>query len=159
MIFCWTNVAIKKESNFSFIHPLLPNDCRLKKDKRKQHNNPWSRRQLFCLASFTVCCLQLSSGGTTTRWIADCSRESIFLEFSLPSRIHCFDISFLCLFSSSFFRQQMKMLSKKGPITMTKRMLTTVSAKEVSEALKHVQESEKKVKVPILDRSRVLLLT
>ena len=51
------------------------------------------------------------------------------------------------------------MLSKKGPITMTKRMLTTVSAKEVSEALKHVQESEKKVKVPILDRSRVLLLT
>ena len=51
------------------------------------------------------------------------------------------------------------MLSKKGPITVTKRLLSTVSNKEVSEALKDVQNSEKKVTVPMLDRSRVLLLT
>ena len=51
------------------------------------------------------------------------------------------------------------MLSKKAPQTMARRFLTTsISVKEASEALRHVQESEKKLKAPVLDRSRVWIV-
>merc|ERR1711892_49435 len=46
------------------------------------------------------------------------------------------------------------MLSKKAPQAVAKRLFST---KEASEALKHVQESEKKLKAPKLDRKRGFL--
>ena len=48
------------------------------------------------------------------------------------------------------------MLSKTSLPALSRRCLSTsTSAKEASEALRHVQEKEKKLKAPILDRTRV----
>lgn len=50
------------------------------------------------------------------------------------------------------------MMSKTALPALARRCLSTsTSAKEAAEALRHVQESEKKMKVPMLDRSRGFL--
>ena len=49
------------------------------------------------------------------------------------------------------------MLSKKIPQDITRRLFSSITDKEVVEAVKHVHEREKKVRAPKLDRTRVLL--
>ena len=49
------------------------------------------------------------------------------------------------------------MLSKKIPQDITRRLFSSITDKEVVEAVRHVHEREKKVRAPKLDRTRVLL--
>ena len=49
------------------------------------------------------------------------------------------------------------MLSKKIPQDITRRLFSSITDKEVVEAVKHVHEREKKVRAPKLDRTRVLI--
>ena len=48
------------------------------------------------------------------------------------------------------------MMSKNALPSLARRCLSTSSSvKEAAEALKHVEESDKKLKAPMLDRTRV----
>ena len=47
------------------------------------------------------------------------------------------------------------MLSKKIPQDITRRLFSSITDKEVVEAVRHIHEREKKVRAPKLDRTRV----